>query len=60
MFWSNWRKSKNKNKWKKNKREKAKIDVKKNLKIKQFRNKVFDKFFFHDFVSRINEAWLTI
>jgi hypothetical protein len=41
---------------KKDEREKAKIDVKKNLKIKRFRDEVFDKLFFHDILSRINEA----
>jgi hypothetical protein len=46
---------------KQNEREKVKIDVKKNLKVKRFRNEMFDKlFFFHDFLSRVNEAWLTI
>ncbi len=45
----------------KNEREKTKIDAKENLKIKRFRDEMFDKlFFFHDFLSRINEAWLTI
>jgi hypothetical protein len=45
---------------KKDEREKAKIDAKKNLKIKRFRDEVFDKLFFHDFLSRTNEAWLAI
>jgi hypothetical protein len=41
---------------KRNEREKAKIDAKKNLKVKRFRDEVFDKLFSHDFLSRINEA----
>jgi Lhr-like helicase len=45
---------------KRNEREKTKIDAKKNLKIKRFRDEMFDKLFFHDFLSRINEAWLAI
>ncbi len=44
----------------KDEREKAKIDEKKNLKIKRFRDEMFNKLFFHDILSRINEAWLTI
>jgi hypothetical protein len=38
------------------KREKTKINVEKNLKIKRFRDEMFDKLFFHDFLSRNNEA----
>ncbi len=41
-------------------RETAKIDAKENLKVKWFRDEVFDKLFFHDFLSRTNEAWLAI
>jgi hypothetical protein len=37
-------------------REKTKTDAKKNLKTKRFRDEMFDKLFFHDFLSRINEA----
>jgi hypothetical protein len=33
----------------KNEREKAKIDAKKSLKIKRFRDEMFDKFFFSRF-----------
>ncbi len=41
-------------------REKAKTNIKKDLKAKRFRDEMFDKLFFHDFSSRINEAWLAI
>jgi hypothetical protein len=37
-------------------REKAKTNIKKDLKAKRFRDEMFDKLFFHDFSSRINEA----
>ncbi len=45
---------------KRDEREKAKIDAKKNLKVKRFRDEMFDRLFFHDFLSRINETWLAI
>jgi hypothetical protein len=37
-------------------REKTKTNAKKNLKAKRFRDEMFDKLFFHEFLSRINEV----
>jgi hypothetical protein len=45
---------------KRTEREKMKTNAKKNLKAKRFRNEMFDKLFFHEFLSRINEVWLAI
>ncbi len=42
------------------KREKTKTDAKKNLKAKRFWDEMFDKLFFHEFLSRTNEVWLAI
>jgi hypothetical protein len=41
---------------KRTKREKAKINAKEDLKAKRFRDEVFDKLFFHEFLSRTDEV----
>jgi ribosome-interacting GTPase 1 len=37
----------------KDERKKTKIDAKKDLKIKRFKNKIFDKLFFYDFYHEL-------